>query len=208
MTTPTEPVPLAPNQMRDAGEVLARAFHHDPHWSWVLPCESRRAQALPWFMEAWARYCCKCGQAYTTAGKVEGAAFWIPPGKYPQSVVRMMLSGLMLVPLKFGWTGFGRVMASLSCYERLHKRDVPPRHWYLPTLGVDPPSQGRGIGSALIRPVLERADADGLFCYLETETEKNLLFYRRHGFEVAAEADLPRGGPHFWTMRRKPLEQR
>jgi ribosomal protein S18 acetylase RimI-like enzyme len=163
---------------------------------------------MPWFMEVWAKYCCKRGEVYTTAGKVEGAAFWIPPGGYPQSVVGMMLSGLMLLPLKFGWAGFGRVMASLGCYERLHKRDVPPRHWYLPTLGVDPPSQGRGIGSALIRPVLERADADGLSCYLETETEKNLLFYRRHGFEVAAEADLPRGGPHFWTMRRKPLEQR
>jgi len=204
MTTPTEPVPLAPNQMRDAGEVLARAFHDDPHWSWVLPCESRRAQALPWFMEAWAKYCCKCGQAYTTAGKVEGAAFWIPPGRYPQNLVRMMLSGLMLVPLRFGPAGFARLMSGIACYERLHKRDVPPRHWYLSTLGVDPPRQGQGIGGALLRPVLARADAEGLFCYLETEKEQNVRFYRRHGFEVAVEHDLPKGGPHFWTMRRKP----
>jgi ribosomal protein S18 acetylase RimI-like enzyme len=204
MTEPLEAVPLALDQVRDAGEVLARAFHDEPGWSWILPCESRRVRVMPWFMEAWAKYCRKYGEAYTTTGKVEGAALWIPPGKYPQSVVRMMLSGLMLVPLKFGWTAFGRVMASLSCYERLHKRDVPPRHWYLPTLGVDPPRQGQGIGSALLRPVLEMADTEGLFCYLETETEKNVLFYRRQGFEIAAEDDLPNGGPHFWTMRRKP----
>jgi len=204
MNPPTEPVPLAPDQMRDAGEVLARAFHDDPHWSWVLPCESRRAQVMPWFMEAWARYCRKHGQAYTTAGRVGGAALWIAPGKYPQSVVGMMLSGLMLVPLKFRRAAFSRLMSSLSYYERLHKRDVPPRHWYLPTLGVDPPRQGQGIGSALIRPVLARADADGLFCYLETEKERNLPFYHSHGFEVAVEDELPSGGPHFWTMRRKP----
>jgi ribosomal protein S18 acetylase RimI-like enzyme len=155
-------------------------------------------------MEVWARYCRKCGEAYTTADRVEGAALWIAPGKYPQSAVGMMLSGLMLVPLKFGRAAFARLTSSLSYYEQLHKRDVPPRHWYLPALGVEPARQGQGIGGALIRPMLARADAEGLFCYLETEKERNLSFYRRHGFEVAAEDDLPNGGPHFWTMRRKP----
>jgi ribosomal protein S18 acetylase RimI-like enzyme len=190
--------------MRDAGAVLARAFQDDPNWSWVLPCESRRAQVLPWFMEALAKYCRKHGEAYTTAGKVKGAALWIPPGKYPLSVAGMMLAGLMLVPFKFGRAAFARLMSSLSYYEQLHKCHVPPRHWYLPTLGVDPSCQGQGIGSALIRPVLGRADSEGLFCYLETEKERNLPFYRMHGFEVAAEDDLPNDGPHFWTMRRKP----
>ena len=204
MTTPTEPVLLGPNQARDAGEVLARAFHDDPHWCWVLPCESRRAQVMPWFMEAWAKYCRKHGEAYTTTGKVEGAALWIPPGKYPLSAAGMMLGGMMLVPLKFGRPAFGRLLSSLSYYDRLHQRDVPPRHWYLPTLGIDPTRQGQGIGGALLQPVLARADAEGLFCYLETEKEENVRFYRRHGFEVAAEHDLPSGGPHFWTMRRKP----
>jgi ribosomal protein S18 acetylase RimI-like enzyme len=202
--TSTEPVPLGRDQTRDAGEVLARAFHDDPHWRWVLPSESRRAQVMPWFMEAWAKYCYRCGQAYTTAGQVEGAAVWIAPGKYPLNAAGMMLSGLMLVPLKFGRAAFGRLMSSLSCYERLHKREVPPRHWYLSTLGVDPRRQGQGIGSALIGPVLARADAESLFCYLETEKEENLRFYRRHGFEVAVEDNLPNGGPHFWTMTRQP----
>ena len=204
MNPATEPVPLARSQMREASQVLARAFQDDPHWSWVLSCESRRTQVLPWFMEAWAKYCHKHGETYTTAGKPEGAALWVAPGKYPESVVGMMVSGLILVPLKFGRAAFARLMRSLRYYERLHKRLVPPHHWYLATLGVEPERQGRGIGSALIRPVLSRADAEGLFCYLETEKEKNLPFYQRHGFEVAAEDDLPGGGPHFWTMRRKP----
>jgi len=159
---------------------------------------------MPWFMEAWAKYCRKHGEAYATAGSVQGAALWIPPGKYPLSTAGMLLAGLMFVPLKFGRAAFGRLMSSLSYYEQLHKHDVPGRHWYLATLGVDPPRQGQGIGSALLRPMLARADAEGLFCYLETEKEENVPFYRRHGFEVAAEHDLPNGGPHFWTMKRKP----
>ena len=203
MNPATEPVPLVPQRMPEAGEVLARAFHDDPHWTWVFPSEARRAQVMPWFMAALAKYCSRHGEAYTTTGKIEGAALWLAPG-YRESVVQMMLSGLAPVPLKFGLAAFRRLMRSQGHYERLHKRDVPPRHWYLPTLGVDPPRQGQGIGGTLLRPVLARADAEGLWCYLETEKEKNLPFYQSHGFEVAAEGDLPGDGPRFWTMRRKP----
>ena len=199
-----EPVALAPSQVREVGQVLARAFQDDPHWSWVLPHDSRRAQVLPWFMGVWARHCHKHGEVHTTAGKVEGAALWIPPGKYPPSVVGMILGGMMLVPLKFGRAAVGRLMSGANYMARLHKRDVPPRHWYLQLLGVDPPRQGQGIGGALIQPVLARADAEGLLCYVETERERNLFFYRRHGFEVVVEDDLPNGGPHFWTMKREP----
>jgi len=160
---------------------------------------------MPWFMEVWARYCHKYGQVHTTADNVAGVAAWMPPGKFPASLVTMMLAGMVFVPLKFGPAAFGRLMSSTNYVERLHKRDVPLRHWYLPTLGVDPPRQGQGVGSALIQPVLSRADAEGLLCYLETETAGNVAFYERHGFEVVVEDDLPRGGPHFWTMKREPI---
>ena len=40
--------------------------------------------------------------------------------------------------------------------------------------------------------------------YLETMKTRNVPFYRKHGFEVVVEDDLPGGGLHFWTMRREP----
>jgi ribosomal protein S18 acetylase RimI-like enzyme len=197
-------VPLAQSQVGEVAGVLARAFHDDPYWSWVLPSDSRRSQVLPWFMEAWVRYCRKRGEGYTTDGKVKGAALWIPPERYPLSNVGIMLAGMFLLPFKFGRVAFSRMMTSLSCHERLHKRDVPQRHWYLSTLGVEPARQGRGIGGAVIQPVLARADAEGLSCYVETEKARNVPFYQRHGFEVVVEGDLPKGGPRFWTMLRAP----
>ena len=36
----------------------------------------------------------------------------------------------------------------------------------------------------MISPILERCDHDGLPAYLESSKEKNIPFYRRHGFEV------------------------
>ncbi len=32
----------------------------------------------------------------------------------------------------------------------------------------------------------------------------NVPFYNKHGFEVVVEEDVPKGGPHFWTMKREP----
>ena len=205
MTTASGAVQLARTQVKDAGEVLARAFHEDPFVMWLVPDEVRRAQAMAWGMAFWARYCLRFREVYATAGKVDGAAIWVPPGKFPMSLLRLMLSGMILTPLKLGPAGFRRFMSAANHMEHLHKRDVPPQHWYLWILGVDPSRQGQGLGGALIQPVVERADAEGLPCYLESANPRNLPFYQRHGFEVVVEGELPNSGPHFWTMKREPV---
>lgn len=88
--------------------------------------------------------------------------------------------------------------------EEYHKHDIQEQHWYLAMLGVAPAHQNQGIGSLLLQPILKQADSTGLPCYLETSTEKGVRFYQRQGFEVVRRSELPGGGPHFWTMMRKP----
>ena len=73
-------------------------------------------------------------------------------------------------------------------------------------LGTDPAQQGRGVGSALLARALARSDAAGLPAYLESSKEKNLAFYRRHGFEIVAHLRIP-NGPELWPMLRKPRTQ-
>ena len=62
-------------------------------------------------------------------------------------------------------------------------------HWYLQGLGTDPPFQGQGRGSAVMRPVLARADAEGTPAYLECTKASNVAFYERHGFVVEETSD-------------------
>lgn len=76
--------------------------------------------------------------------------------------------------------------------------------WFLGTVGVHPDRQGRGLGRAVIEPGLRAADDQGVPCYLETSLAGNVSLYRRLGFEVTGEVELPHGGPTTWTMSRPP----
>jgi len=80
-------------------------------------------------------------------------------------------------------------------------------HWYLGVLATAPSRRGGGLARAVLQPVLERADADGIPALLETGTPENLPFYARFGFDVLAEARVS-GGPPLWAMRRPPQTAR
>lgn len=67
-----------------------------------------------------------------------------------------------------------------------------------------PGQQGAGVGSALMAPILARADADRVPCYLETAEAANVAFYQRRGFVTVRQGTAPAGVP-YWTMRRDPV---
>ena len=204
MSTQNDTTMLTESQLDEVSNVLARAFFDDPMTVYIVPDEEKRRRHLPWFFRLAARYGHPYGESFTTPHNVEGAAIWLPPGDNMTSLLRMVRLGLLLTPLKFGLPAFVRFMKVTNHLEHLHKRDVPTEHWYLFVLGVEPERQGQGVGGTLIQPVLERADHDGLPCYLETSKERNVTFYRKHGFEVVVEGHVG-DSPPYWTMKRDPI---
>jgi GNAT superfamily N-acetyltransferase len=83
---------------------------------------------------------------------------------------------------------------------------VHPRepHWYLEIIGTQPQMQGKGLGSALFRPLLALCDRDGLGAYLEASSERSRALYERHGFTVVELFNMPGGGPEIRRMWRDP----
>ncbi len=197
-----EPLQLKVAQRGQAAELLARAFHNDPIYVRAMPEKDKRAKTLPWLFDRIAHYSLLYGQVHTTPA-VEGVACWLPPGQTRLTLGRVIQSGLYALPLKMGLTACYRFDAYNNYADKLHKRHAPESHWYLLIVGVDPPSQGRGIGSRLIEPVLARASADRTACYLETETERNVRFYEKHGFKVAGKGQVPKQGVQVWAMLRE-----
>ena len=101
-----------------------------------------------------------------------------------------------------GYRRLQEVSRAIEFLEERRRHHVPGPHWDLSAIGVDPSRQGEGIGSALMAPVLERADAQRMPAYLETATARNVLLYERLGFVVLEELTLPRTDVHGWLMDR------
>jgi GNAT superfamily N-acetyltransferase len=84
-----------------------------------------------------------------------------------------------------------------------HHRDLPP-HWYLLYIGTTPPRQGRGLGGALLRSVLDRCDVEGVPAHLEATCERNVPLYRRRGFAERGAPVTAGGSPPLAPMWRDP----
>jgi ribosomal protein S18 acetylase RimI-like enzyme len=206
MSQSHDPIRLASQQDKEATKVLSRAFQHDPLWLYLAPDEARRTRMLFSAFRILVRYSLLYGEVYTTAG-LDGQACWLPPGQTTPRIGRLLRIGVRGVPFQFGWKGLRRYADVERFTAAAHKRIAPEQHWYLWGLGVEPLCQGRGIGSMLIRPVLQRADAGSLPCYLETMNEQNVPFYQKHGFNVMDEEEVSSGDGsrvHIWAMLREP----
>lgn len=202
---PVEPVPLRPDQTDAAGAVLGRAFMEDPLFVWVAPDERRRARFLTGCMTVFVRYVLRHGDAYGAGEPLTSVALWLPPGETDVGRVAMLRAGILGPMLRLGLSGSGKFARAGQVFEGAHERAVAgAEHWYLMDLGVEPAQQGRGVGGALIAPMLLRIDGEGLPVYLETANERNIEFYRRHGFEVVAEQRVPPDGPLTWSLLRRP----
>ncbi len=184
-----------------AAEALALAFADDPCWAHLLPDDSTRAEKLLVYFSAEIEALVPDHRQVWVAEDGAGAAIWAPPGRWRIPFAVSMRESLKLAGL------FGRRMpqalGALLALERHHPRS--PRHWYLHYLGVEPRRQGRGLGGALLAPVLATCDQERTPAHLEASTERNRMLYERNGFSLTEVFDMPgRGGPPIREMWRDP----
>jgi GNAT superfamily N-acetyltransferase len=178
---------------------LAAAFEDDPAATWVVPDDAQRRRLLE---RAFALFLDRIwlaqDECYTTENGV-GAAIWELPGQWKLGVVQQLR---LLPPLALTYRRFTpRLGRTITALESNHPAQP---HYYLPFVGVAPEWQGRGLGAALIKPVLERCDRERLPAYLEASAPRNRDLYERHGFAVTEEFRLGKGSPPLWRMWREP----
>jgi ribosomal protein S18 acetylase RimI-like enzyme len=195
-------------QIQSASEVLGDAFKDDPVFrKFAFQNEPGRLGTTQWISWLMLRYAHPYSAVYTTAEGLRGVAIWIPPKQFPLNDFRLLQKGGYALPFKLRFSKLLRFILLFFKIESCHKAYMAQPHWYLMMLGVHPDHQGQGLGSALIQPILHKADRDNIPCYLETSTERAARFYQRHGFKVVKMIDLPQENIHIWAMKREAFRE-
>jgi ribosomal protein S18 acetylase RimI-like enzyme len=180
--------------------VLADAFTNDPLFTWMLRGSFRLKQRLRTvFTVEMEQYGLRNGGTVWTTLRYDGAVVVLPPGAWqmPESITGKEA----LRWLRAYGTRLPRAISVQKAMEERHLREL---HFYVRVIGVRTSQQGQGIGSALMQPTLQRADAAGLAIYIEASTQRSAALYERLGFVHMDVLELPNGGPPVWLMRRPP----
>ncbi|WP_432989492.1 GNAT family N-acetyltransferase [Dactylosporangium sp. CA-233914] len=175
-------------------DVLTEAFMNDPLVCWLFPEVGQRGLLQAHFYRPLLAH--PAAEAYLAGGR-EGASVWLTlaAGQSPYEENSGTPEGV------FGDNG-ARLLALGQALAPRHPVHEP--HLYLPCMGVIRQRQGTGLGSAMLRHRLERADADGLATYLEASSPRSRSLYQRHGFEDLGEPVRVADSPLLWPMRRPP----
>ncbi|MBC9712602.1 GNAT family N-acetyltransferase [Streptomyces sp. TRM66268-LWL] len=176
-------------------DVLADAYEDDPIWEWLVPRE-RVPRLRRFFRDVLAMQADR-GRLWTDIDRTV-AAVWCPPGEWKVGVGDIVRNIPVLV--RTGRTRLPLLLGMLQHMESKHP--VEPEHWYLEFIGTHSSARGTGRGALVLSALLEQADASGQPAYLESSNERNLTFYKRHGFALREEMTY-RSSPPMWRMWRE-----
>jgi ribosomal protein S18 acetylase RimI-like enzyme len=194
---------LEPGELAAAGGVAGRALADNPTFRWVsgdpaLPRVTAALDVFVPFVEAMTT-----PQLGALVGRhVVGVCAAAPPGT---CVGVLAPPEWHEPPAEIGPPG--HESRTLMIWSLFASHDLDERHWHVGPVSVEPGLQGTGIGRALLSAFGARMDDVGEVAWLETDKPENVAFYRRHGFEVVEEVELPEhaaGRLTTWFMRRDP----
>jgi GNAT superfamily N-acetyltransferase len=191
------------SELNTAVAVATRAFWDDPMFGFFTPDLLAQHKQLAGFFAGGVHDCFDHGEVWVakSAQSIAGVAAWLPPGVLPAtSGLRAVRQGRRAAPSVM--RGHHRRIAYKMMNE-MTARHPHDDHWYLAILCTDPLFRGRGVGTALLEPILTRADEAGVPTYLETQKESNLAYYGRFGFDVVDTFSIDISPP-LWLMQREP----
>lgn len=177
---------------------ISAAFFDDPVTCWLLPDVERRREIIQSMFALYAGAYLPHGETYLTDDG-NGVAVWLAPHTQLLTPEQEEAFGQALAEL--AGPDVDRVFRLEETFAQYHPEEPL---YYCQFLATVPAFQGRGIGSAFLEGMLQRADREGMPAYHEATTLRNRALYERHGYVNQGEFTLPDGGPPLWRMWREP----
>ena len=162
-------------------DILVNSFRDNMSVNYIIKQDEKRLFRIRKLMEYSFDVCLLFGSVLLSEDK-KGCALVLFPHRRKTSIKAILLD----VKLVFYCCGIMNVSKALkreSKIKALHPKKPFKHLWFI---GVQPGEQNKGIGSAILKHVIN----DDSPVYLETSTLKNIPWYKKFGFEIYSELDL------------------
>jgi GNAT superfamily N-acetyltransferase len=179
-----------------AAAVLVEAFAADPWFRWLYPDDATWPDcAGAWFGLVLDRAFPR-GHTYVTG---DGAVNWIPPDVHFPEEADVGLA----VELLGGQIG-ERAGAALGVIGAAGAVFPDEPRFHCVYVGVRRAARGRGVGTSLLRRVLDVCDREGHAASLTSTNDANLPLYRSLGFVEIGSVPIPGTAHVMRPMWRAP----
>lgn len=166
-------------------EILAKSFNSNSSVNYIIKQDSKREKRIRALMDYSFEVCSAFGDVFLSDDKKACALI-----VYPDKKKATLKSILLDIKLIFQAVGLGNISKTLKREKLITTIQPKVSMSYLWFIGVDPLTQGRGIGSKMLQEIIDYSNSNNRPIYLETSTVKNLPWYEKFGFEVYNEKEL------------------
>ena len=129
-------------------------------------------------------------------------AIFLPYEKGGVSMWQYIKAGGLGLIHSFGIKIIKKMTSCEKFVVEIKNKHFKPNCWYLYTFVTLPDFRGKGLGSKIIRPMLEFLDKKNQDCYLETFLPINVEIYKKYGFELKEEVKVPNTDLTLYAMLR------
>jgi ribosomal protein S18 acetylase RimI-like enzyme len=160
-------------------EILSQSFEDNKSVNYVVKQDANRKDRIRGLMAYSFDVCNAFGEVWLSDDEQACALVLFPDKK--KTTVESILWDAKLAVSVIGLRRVGQVLGREGKIKAYHPKQPFAYLWFI---GVLPNSQNHGTGSDLLKWLINRYTQEGRPIYLETSVERNLPWYRNHGFEI------------------------
>jgi GNAT superfamily N-acetyltransferase len=199
MTTSIKITTGGPERISATASLYATSFRSDPAITYLLstlPPPQRHAYLSEYFTRL-ATAAALNSALFSEASDYSSISIVLPPGKSVDNLWTLIPAGLFSVLWRLGLRGCWRMLGEFEPATSAVRRRVlgvyRANFYYLFFVATREDKRGKGLSSALIRRLQERAQEEGLPVWLEATTEYSSRVYAKLGFERVETVILGKG---------------
>jgi ribosomal protein S18 acetylase RimI-like enzyme len=175
--------------------ILTKSFDDNKSVNYIINQDRKRSERIRGLMGYSYDLCELFGDIFITEDKT-GCALVMKPELKNNTLKSILLDAKFAIKC----LGLGNIKKAMSRESKIKQGHPKGLKYYLWFIGVEPTQQNMGIGSKLMRKVIEEAEKQNRTICLETSTLRNLPWYEKFGFSIYHEFDF---GYKLYCLKRE-----